>query len=394
MNKINYRYIAYLCCVLLTPPLQGLTIHEALSAIASNNTELHAIEAGNAARELQLRSENTLPATSVEYSPFFRSGVSGVASSELIVSQEFDFPTLYKTRSNQASLERNVLDNEAGTRRKEILTEAQSYLLELVLLKEERGIIDARMNDTKALLLAYEQRLNAGAVTKLEYNKVLLESQDLQRELLDIENQTISISNILKGLNGNKELDLTDLKYSQSAGTLEVPDNSSIMISDDQSVKAIKSEIEAARNEMKLSKSGWLPAFTIGYRRNTEEKLASNGFLIGASLPLFSNSSKIKASQSRLNAGQIAYENVISQARARIAENTDRLRIQQQILATYDYELMSETLELYRKSLDGGQITVTDYYIETSMLYDKILSRIRLENEIQKTYALLMSYKL
>lgn len=394
MNKINYRYIAYLCCVLLTPPLQGMTIHEALSAIASNNPELHAIEAGNAARELQLRSENTLPATSVEYSPFFRSGVSGVASSELIVSQEFDFPTLYKTRSNQASLERNVLDNEAGTRRKEILTEAQSYLLELVLLKEERGIIDARMNDTKALLLAYEQRLNAGAVTKLEYNKVLLESQDLQRELLDIENQTISISNILKGLNGNKELDLTDLKYSQSAGTLEVPDNSSIMISDDQSVKAIKSEIEAARNEMKLSKSGWLPAFTIGYRRNTEEKLASNGFLIGASLPLFSNSSKIKASQSRLNAGQIAYENVISQAKARIAENTDRLRIQQQILATYDYELMSETLELYRKSLDGGQITVTDYYIETSMLYDKILSRVRLENEIQKTYALLMSYKL
>ena len=35
---------------------------------------------------------------SVEYSPFFAKGIDGMASSELVVTQGFDFPTLHAAR--------------------------------------------------------------------------------------------------------------------------------------------------------------------------------------------------------------------------------------------------------------------------------------------------------
>ncbi|MDE7085998.1 MAG: hypothetical protein K2O48_04850 [Prevotella sp.] len=77
-------------------------IETIIASVEANNTLLKAVRSGNAATVAEVKSENTIGETSVEYSPFFRKGVGGTASSELIVSQEFDFPTVYGARSKSA----------------------------------------------------------------------------------------------------------------------------------------------------------------------------------------------------------------------------------------------------------------------------------------------------
>ena len=80
-----------------------------LQTIRANNTGLKAmlkdIEADNA----DTRADNTVGGPSVEYSPFWQKNVDGVASSELVVSQEFDFPTLYSARGKSADLKDKAL---------------------------------------------------------------------------------------------------------------------------------------------------------------------------------------------------------------------------------------------------------------------------------------------
>lgn len=365
------------------------TIPEVLASIERNNPELKSTAAANAAEVAELRGENTLPPTSIEYSPFFKEGISGVASSELVVSQEFDFPTLYATRSRQASMQGTALDKALLARRTEILSEARTALLDLILLDKEREILSARRTDTSALLEARQRSLELGKSTILEVNRIRLELQDLNRELLQNEAQRAGIADRLQALNANLPLDLDGIDYDIPADRLPVPLNAETLLLHDPSLAAAEAGAEAARHAVSVAKSGWLPSLTLGYRRNTEEKESANGFIVGAALPLFTNSAKKKAADARMNAAAMEVEATRAEQAAIYEALLKKLRLEGAVLATYDLSLMDETLSLYRKSLDAGLITITDYYTETTALYDRLLTRVRLESSIQQTYSLL-----
>ena len=82
------------------------TVEDVLRSVEMNNLELKALLKGNEASSLELKQQNSLDDLSVEYSPFFNANVSGMASSELVVTQGFDFPTLYGARRKANRLRR------------------------------------------------------------------------------------------------------------------------------------------------------------------------------------------------------------------------------------------------------------------------------------------------
>lgn len=84
------------------------SVDDVLKQIAQNNLTLRALQHDNEADVLDIKAENSLDGLSVEYSPFFRSGYSGVAESELVVSQEIQFPTKYADRNKQAKIQKTV----------------------------------------------------------------------------------------------------------------------------------------------------------------------------------------------------------------------------------------------------------------------------------------------
>lgn len=372
--------------LLLSPAMMsGATITETLAEIERNNLSLRAAAAENEAAELEMRSDNTLPATSVEYSPFFRSGIDGVASSELVVSQEFDFPTLYASRSRQASLEREALDSKSAVERRDMLLQAREALLKLVLLNRERDILDRRFSDSSMLLEAYKRSLELGKATLLEVNRVKLEHEDMKREILQNDADRAALTATLRRLNADRPLDLTDLDYDIPAEDLMILPGVEAILQADPAVLAAEADVKAARQGVSVARSGWLPSITLGYRRNTEEKESANGFLAGISLQLFGTPAKTRAAKARLNAGMLRLEAARAEAESSIAESIAALQIQTATLATYDLTLMEETLTLYRKSLDAGQISLTTYYTETTLLYDRMLTRVRLEDTIRQT---------
>ncbi|MEE0690498.1 MAG: TolC family protein, partial [Bacteroidaceae bacterium] len=89
--------VGILCFNGLIADAQG--IDEILQQIARNNPQLHAQDKARNAEKIELKTSNNLDRTVVSYSPFFANGVQGIASSELVVSQDFDFPTLYAGRN-------------------------------------------------------------------------------------------------------------------------------------------------------------------------------------------------------------------------------------------------------------------------------------------------------
>ena len=120
-----------------------------LTSICDNNKQLATMRQANLAEIADQKTDNTLGETSVEYSPFFRKGVNGLATSELIVAQEFNFPTLYSTRNKTIENSRRVLDSEYMVTKRDIMVEASKLCVDFATAIENKAIIFNPMAITK-----------------------------------------------------------------------------------------------------------------------------------------------------------------------------------------------------------------------------------------------------
>ena len=89
MKKFGWILLAGLA---FSGGLQAQKIEEVLQSVEQHNKELQASAHSMEAAKMEVQTRNNLEDPSVEYSPFYASNVDGMASSELVVTQGFDFP--------------------------------------------------------------------------------------------------------------------------------------------------------------------------------------------------------------------------------------------------------------------------------------------------------------
>ena len=135
---MKLKYIFVMSCVSLSIGMQAQTVDEVLSQIERNNKELQAQEQTIRASKLEVQAENNLEDPSVEYSPFYTRGISGMSSSELVVTQGFDFPTLYAARRQSGKWKQEVLDRQLRIFRRDILLNAKNLCLDLILYNQKK----------------------------------------------------------------------------------------------------------------------------------------------------------------------------------------------------------------------------------------------------------------
>ncbi|WP_302954948.1 TolC family protein [Prevotella sp.] len=365
-----------------TASIKAQDINAVLKSIEQNNVELKALQKGNEAAGIEIKSLNTLEDLSIEYSPFFQSKVSGIASSELVITQGFDFPTLYGARKKAGKLQRNVLDMQYQTARRDILLNAKKLCLDIINYNKQKQLLQERRKNADELLAMFKVKFDNGEATSLELNKIKLDRMNLETELVQADTKHANALQQLQALNGGLPIEVNMNEYPA------VPaDNDQTMyekaVATDWNVRTAQASILAAEQEVKVNKQSWIPKLEIGYRRNTDGDMASNGFLVGGSIPLFSSKNKVKIAKARQS------EAVMQHANARInAENSARALVNQmkQLKASvdaYDVPLMRQTLKLLRTAVENGEISVTDYYVEAENIYKNMTTYMDIERQYQ-----------
>lgn len=365
-----------------TASIKAQDINAVLKSIEQNNVELKALQKGNEAAGIEIKSLNTLEDLSIEYSPFFQSKVSGIASSELVITQGFDFPNLYGERKKAGKLQRNVLDMQYQTARRDILLNAKKLCLDIINYNKQKQLLQERRKNADELLAMFKVKFDNGEATSLELNKIKLDRMNLETELVQADTKHANALQQLQALNGGLPIEVNMNEYPA------VPaDNDQTMyekaVATDWNVRTAQASILAAEQEVKVNKQSWIPKLEIGYRRNTDGDMASNGFLVGGSIPLFSSKNKVKIAKARQS------EAVMQHANARInAENSARALVNQmkQLKASvdaYDVPLMRQTLKLLRTAVENGEISVTDYYVEAENIYKNMTTYMDIERQYQ-----------
>lgn len=372
-----------LCCTAFADN----NISDVLRQIAQNNLTLRALAHDNNADVLDIKAANTLGGPSVEYSPFFRSGISGVAQSELVVSQEIQFPTKYAARSKQAEMQQAVGNQLAARQRRDILLEAELLCIDIIRLNKTIGMLNERLSNSETLRLMYEKRMAAGDANILELNKVKLDCMEVLSLVKEAQNERTLLLQQLVQLNGGKPVEIATTVLPSFAPITDFDTYRSLALASDADVKAAEAVLRSAEQNVKVEKQAWLPNISVGYRRNTEQHEAVNGVLVGMSFPLYSNRKGVKAARERRESAELQVAQAQQQAASSLRSRYQQLVGLQQILDNNDVKMMQETIALFAKALQQGEITALVYYEEVNNIYEKLQRHIDLHSQSVKIQA-------
>lgn len=362
-------------------------IGDVLKQVAANNLTLQALAHDNQADVLDIKASNSIGGPSVEYSPFFTKGYSGVAESELVVSQEIDFPTKYAARNKQAKMQNIVGEQLLIKQRRDILLQAQLLCIDLIRLNQTLSMLHERLANSETLLQMYQKRMDAGDANALELNKVKLDCMEVRTLVNEAQGERTSLLQQLRQLNGGKPIDVIDTVLPEYPQITNFESYRALALASDADVAVAQTALRAADMNLKLQKNEWLPNISFGYRRNTEHGEGINGFLVGVSFPLYSNSNNVKAARQRRESAELQVMQAQNEAEATLRTNYEQLQGLQQVIDHSDVKLLQESLTLFAKALQQGEITALVYYVEINSIYEKLQRHIDLHCQSVKLLA-------
>ena len=382
---LKIKWISALFLLPLAAGAQG--IDEVLQSVGQHNKVLQALQSNAEAAKLEARTSNSLGDFSVQYSPFFMPDVHGVSSSELVVSQGFDFPTLYGARHKSNRLRGEAIDWQYAASRRDVLLQAKLLCLDLVRLNREQALLAERSRNADELLAFFEQRLAAGDASAIEVNKVQMERMAVRAEVAQNNAAHRAAVQSLLALNGNMPLELGFDEYPPAEPPRDYDALLDRVLPADAALLAADALSRAAAQEVSVNRQQWLPKLEIGYRRNTSLDEASHGFLAGVSLPLFSNRREVKIARAQSAASSLQLEDARLQAEARLQSQYNEVQQLREAMQAYDLSLMRRTLDLLRQAVLGGQMSSTDYYVEADAVYRNMQAFMMLECQYHKVLA-------
>lgn len=407
------KRIGILCaCLALAAGMHAQnSIDAILRQVEANNKQLQANAQTVRAQKLENRASNNLADPTLSYAHLWDSDDKNITVGELVIAQSFDFPSLYVSRARLNRLKGQSLDAQSDALRQQILLQAQEACLDIIHLSRRQQLLDERLKNAEELAAFYQRRLETGDASSLETNKINLELLNVRTEARLNRTALDSKLKELTALNGNQSLvpgrPMPDGPAAATAQNLGLTDYPSVplpadfgplceeLLASDPTLLSLQNESLAAQKQLSVSRQGWLPGLEVGYRRNTESRHPLNGIVVGFSFPIFQNQGKVKAARSQALSIDYQKENARLSASTALWQLYDEAcnlhASMQEYAETFGRQ---QDLKLLRQALEGGQISMIEYFVEVSALYQSQANLLQLENQYQKVMARIYKNKL
>lgn len=383
------------CFLSVVSKSQSAGIESVLMEIEQNNRELKAVQSFMESRQLELKSGNNLPDPQLGayYLPFGEHSTGDY--SEFQVSQSFEFPTVYGTRSSLINEQKVQLDLDYKSKRQEILLEAQKYCQEIIYLSKRQENERLRLKQAKTVFDQVQELFDKEQVGVLELNKSKVAWLQEQFKVQQIESDKLNLLLLLKNLNGGKELIFDQADYFT---ILKLEGKESLWqskLNTDPALNQLKQNEVIASQQLKLSKNSTLPNITAGFNSQGVSGERFSGFYGGLSIPLWSNRNKVKAAQSNLEFQESYTDSRVMDQYASFEKQYNNYQI---LLAKFnDYQTTLSGLnsdELLLQAYQLGEISFMEYYIELQFYRQAYDAMLEMEKQLYQLQAELLKHQL
>lgn len=372
------------------------SIDQVLRNIETNNKSLQANTKMTDAQKLEAQTGKFLANPSVEWEQMWGNRNNPGSEYTLTVKQSLDFPTTYSNKNKLANLKANTIGFQSAAYRQQLLLNAKQTCIEIIYLRKQKSLLDERLANAETMFALYKKRFESGDANQLELNKIQLELLNAQNQSRLNKAALTAAEEQLRNLNGGKPITFDATDYPAGEELINFDQLQAAFMDADPNLKSLTGNQEIANREVKLSRSLTLPKFDVGYKRNAaSDHVASNGFMVGVSIPLFENKNTVKKTKAQAEFATASLED----NRLNLKTNLQQLYLQAEALqiSRADYAKVLEqqrNIELLNKALNAGQLSVIDYFTELSTIYDSHQSYLDVEKEYHSILAQLYQYKL
>lgn len=372
------------------------SIDQVLRSIETNNKSLQANTKMTDAQKLEAQTGKFLANPSVEWEQMWGNRNNPGSEYTLTVKQSLDFPTTYSNKNKLANLKANTIVFQSAAYRQQLLLNAKQTCIEIIYLRKQKSLLDERLANAETMFALYKKRFESGDANQLELNKIQLELLNAQNQSRLNKAALTAAEEQLRNLNGGKPITFDATDYPAGEELINFDQLQAAFMDADPNLKSLTGNQEIANREVKLSRSLTLPKFDVGYKRNAaSDHVASNGFMVGVSIPLFENKNTVKKAKAQAEFATASLED----NRLNLKTNLQQLYQQAEALqiSRADYAKVLEqqrNIELLNKALNAGQLSVIDYFTELSTIYDSHQSYLDVEKEYHSILAQLYQYKL
>ena len=372
------------------------SIDQVLKSIETNNKSLQANTKMTDAQKLEAQTGKFLANPSVEWEQMWGNRNNPGSEYTLTVKQSLDFPTTYSNKNKLANLKANTIGFQSAAYRQQLLLNAKQTCIEIIYLRKQKSLLDERLANAETMFALYKKRFESGDANQLELNKIQLELLNAQNQSRLNKAALTAAEEQLRNFNGGNPITFDATDYPAGEELINFDQLQAAFMDADPNLKSLTGNQEIANREVKLSRSLTLPKFDVGYKRNAaSDHVASNGFMVGVSIPLFENKNTVKKTKAQAEFATASLED----NRLNLKTNLQQLYQQAEALqiSRADYAKVLEqqrNIELLNKALNAGQLSVIDYFTELSTIYDSHQSYLDVEKEYHSILAQLYQYKL
>lgn len=341
-----------------------------LDSITVNNLQIKASLQNRDAEVVLANTGLTPNDPQVDYGYFPGDNSVIGTKSTLNVTQSFYFPTVYSRNKTGANLSAGKSGEIHLVKIRQVLFQASSNFIELVYLNKYADELKKRVADAENAKTLAEKRLQTGDANQLELNKARMEALRWTNELRTTNTRIEEKWKILASLNGGKTISFLNPEYPLWQ-LLPVDTIYSMAYRKDPFLKALGFDKKITENNVKLQNSLWIPQFKAGYGQETILDGTYRGIQAGISIPIWQNKNNVKYARLQQQSIESSFAAYLQQLKSAIEA---RYQVVSSLKFTVDeYSKVVESmnsLELLKKSLQSGNISILEYYRELSGWYE------------------------
>ena len=260
-----------------------------------NNKSLKSAEQYYRAEVMEARTGNSPDNPEIEYAYLWGNPEQLGDRVDFAVTQSFDFPTAYSSRSKLSKINRVQANYRLKVSEQEIIVNAQQAWVNAVYLNQKVGLLERRLENAQLIDEAFQRMYDEGEANQLQLNQAKLKVTALANELNRVKIDIIKNNANIRQINGGNDLLICDSIF--PAPKVLILDTLIRLYRSGPQNSVFQGEVIRMEQRKDVAFNQKLPKLKAGYYQETILGTQMKGIAAGITIPLWENANAVKSAK-------------------------------------------------------------------------------------------------
>jgi hypothetical protein len=384
LNLKSNLFSLLMLCVFLLFHFEGKSqssLETLISNAKENNKTLIAANRYYEAEVIQAKTGNTPENPEVEYAYLWGTPEQIGERVDFAVTQSFDFPTAYTSRSKLSKINREQANLRLQTTEQEVIVRARKAWFNAVYLNQVKLLLGQRLQNAELIAQAFQRLYDEGEANQLQLNQAQLKATALSNEMNRLKAEIVANNAEISWLNGGQAFMVADTTFPASANL--VFDTLLKLYQTGPRNAAFQGEVIRMEQLKDVTFNQKLPKLKAGYYQETILGTQLKGIVAGISIPLWADAHAVKAAKAGVVFAQTDAMRFWEQQKIQLTQMFERwLMLKAQVDEMDKLLDNSNNNSLLLKALERGEISLTQYYYESDFYFQNQFELFDMKREL------------